>query len=451
MNVNPNHSKVPVVSNARQLSQSANDSDRRVTRSGRYQLFPAAGATNSASGISKRMLKGNSETDFGTHSKRTIDDCNSSLGSDPSSMSHKTRTRVTNAACESLNPASAIHPAWFDPNQKTLYFSNGDEYEGDHVNGKPHGAGTYIFADGNRYIGNFFEGRQTGKGTFIWSNGNHYEGDFVDSRQTGKGTFTWPNGNKYRGDFVNGTLTGTGILTFSHNGDKYEIEVIDGKLTRKVTITYTNGTKYVGEFVHRIQPVNRANSFYTRQQYKGEVVSMRLTGYGIFIWADGRQYAGEFVDGAISGEGTYTWLNRDSFESSYLNLLPDDLITRYIMHMSGEMRLIEAYPQLKQKTYRSLIYKINETTGSISDWELPYEDLKELLKLEGIHLKYFKIDKLLGSKFSAAQILELVNLCPKITRLEMQDIVDDTLIQIIIKGLTLQIRNSIKNLITLKL
>jgi len=42
--------------------------------------------------------------------------------------------------------------------------------------------------------------------------GNRYEGDFVDGKRTGKGTFTWANGNKYEGDFVDGKFHGKGTL-----------------------------------------------------------------------------------------------------------------------------------------------------------------------------------------------------------------------------------------------
>jgi len=44
------------------------------------------------------------------------------------------------------------------------------------------------------------------------SAGGRYEGDFVDGKRTGKGTFTWANGNKYEGDFVDGKFHGKGTL-----------------------------------------------------------------------------------------------------------------------------------------------------------------------------------------------------------------------------------------------
>lgn len=44
------------------------------------------------------------------------------------------------------------------------------------------------------------------------ASGYKYEGDFVDGKRTGKGTFTWASGNKYEGDFVDGKFHGKGTL-----------------------------------------------------------------------------------------------------------------------------------------------------------------------------------------------------------------------------------------------
>ena len=35
----------------------------------------------------------------------------------------------------------------------------------------------------------------------IYANGNQYEGDFINGMFHGKGVFTWANGDRYEGDF----------------------------------------------------------------------------------------------------------------------------------------------------------------------------------------------------------------------------------------------------------
>jgi len=64
-------------------------------------------------------------------------------------------------------------------------------YEGDFVDGKMTGKGTYYWQDGDRYEGDFVDGVRTGKGTYYWQDGNRYEGDFLDDIRTGKGTLYW--------------------------------------------------------------------------------------------------------------------------------------------------------------------------------------------------------------------------------------------------------------------
>jgi hypothetical protein len=66
--------------------------------------------------------------------------------------------------------------------------------------------------EGNRYEGDFVDGKRTGKGTFTWANGNRYEGDFVDGKLHGKGTFVDVDGNRYEGDFVDGKFMVKGPL-----------------------------------------------------------------------------------------------------------------------------------------------------------------------------------------------------------------------------------------------
>ncbi len=88
-------------------------------------------------------------------------------------------------------------------------------YEGDLVDGKPHGRGVFLFNDGGRYEGDFVKGIFAGKGVMDYTvptPGYRYEGDFVNGNRHGKGAYTFPSGNRYEGDFFNNEIHGYGTL-----------------------------------------------------------------------------------------------------------------------------------------------------------------------------------------------------------------------------------------------
>ncbi|NQW28224.1 MAG: hypothetical protein HQ474_09960 [Flammeovirgaceae bacterium] len=65
---------------------------------------------------------------------------------------------------------------------KKVTYANGDKYEGDWVDGKMNGLGTYTFANGDKYEGDRVDGRMNGSGTYTYANGDKYEGDWVDGK-----------------------------------------------------------------------------------------------------------------------------------------------------------------------------------------------------------------------------------------------------------------------------
>lgn len=88
-------------------------------------------------------------------------------------------------------------------------------YEGELVNGLPHGKGIFYFNDGGRYEGDFLKGTFTGKGKMIYtfpSEGYYYEGDFVNGLRNGQGVYKFPSGTRYEGGFVNNEFHGYGML-----------------------------------------------------------------------------------------------------------------------------------------------------------------------------------------------------------------------------------------------
>jgi hypothetical protein len=88
-------------------------------------------------------------------------------------------------------------------------------YEGDIVDGKPHGKGEYhnLVKEWD-YKGDFVEGKMTGTGRLEGRSFDLiYEGDFVDGKFHGKGKLR-DEGCIYEGDFADGFFHGKGKMTY---------------------------------------------------------------------------------------------------------------------------------------------------------------------------------------------------------------------------------------------
>jgi hypothetical protein len=100
-----------------------------------------------------------------------------------------------------------------------IIHGEGDVYDGEWVNDKAHGRGTYLhmdredkqhgfgvetWPDGGKYEGNFEYGKKHGMGTFKWADGSVYIGEFYNNLIHGKGVYTWADGREYDGEWCNG-------------------------------------------------------------------------------------------------------------------------------------------------------------------------------------------------------------------------------------------------------
>ena len=54
-----------------------------------------------------------------------------------------------------------------------------------------------MWKDGAKYEGEWLNGKANGRGTFYHINGDIYEGDFRDDRANGNGVYYHKNGSKY--------------------------------------------------------------------------------------------------------------------------------------------------------------------------------------------------------------------------------------------------------------
>ena len=62
-------------------------------------------------------------------------------------------------------------------------WSDGRKYEGDYVDDKKHGFGTYVWADGRSYTGGWLDGKQHGEGTYCQADGTARKGIWQEGKR----------------------------------------------------------------------------------------------------------------------------------------------------------------------------------------------------------------------------------------------------------------------------
>ncbi len=96
----------------------------------------------------------------------------------------------------------------------SLWWANGDRYEGFWKNGLYEGEGMYYFGNGMKHYGFFKDGEINGLGVRYYLEKGLYFGEWRNGRNNGKGIYIWPNGEKFLGSFKEDEIQGLGILTW---------------------------------------------------------------------------------------------------------------------------------------------------------------------------------------------------------------------------------------------
>ena len=137
--------------------------------------------------------------------------------------------------------------------REKIKLKDGMIYEGELVDGEPHGQGTMISSDGKRYEGKFKNALLSGMGTMTSPDGeDRYTGKWKDFKFHGQGTQAYINAlgirTVYLGSFRDGVKHGKGSI-ISENGQSLEGaffknkkrgEFIYTQVGGKIKLTYKN-------------------------------------------------------------------------------------------------------------------------------------------------------------------------------------------------------------------
>jgi len=231
------------------------------------------------------------------------------------------------------------------PNEK-----NCERYEGDFLNGVPHGLGKIFWTDGSIYEGAFENDNMQGHGTKIGSIGKHdlkYVGEWKNGQMDGQGTMISVNKETkwkmiYEGEWKNDKMDGQGTSTTKHpetseifprasrspRGDNHLLEIEDNKQTGvfkdgklwegelkagKFTFYYMNGEKQPAnnsgkqpeELAAAIHPVHNAQDnagcqtiqLFDRDLCEGEVQKAVPQGKGVLHYKQFSEIFFERYDG----------------------------------------------------------------------------------------------------------------------------------------------------------
>ena len=240
-----------------------------------------------------------------------------------------------------------------------LYFSNGDEYNGNWVDHYRTGKGKMTFKKGGQYIGQFKKNKFNGQGKYTYPNGDLYYGEWIENIAEGEGEYVFTNGNVYVGKFKAGKFHGFGTMLYE-NGSYFEGQWANNKKEGPGTMYSSSGNTSEGvwESGKRILKENDSESSNTASNSSSQSnvpkvkkekthktkeqsdVNLKTglrnctngdcqTGKGQFNYRDGTKYIGDFSKGKPNGEGTVFYSNGDKYVGGWKNHAPNG---KGIMH-----------------------------------------------------------------------------------------------------------------------
>ena len=311
---------------------------------------------------------------------------------DSESSEQKEKQAISDAAkTQNKQPQSDI-------NLKRVEYDGGDVYEGEILNGKRHGHGTYTWSDGSFYDGEWKDGKKDGNGkqshpdgscydggwkddkmdgfgVLVYSNQSRYEGHWSEGNENGHGMLTFANGNSYDGEWKDGNENGHGIRKYINVG-VYDGEWKDGDENGHGIMKYINGDVYDGEWKDGYENGHGTMTYANGDRYDGEWKDGDENGHGMLTFANGNSYDGDWVNGEMNGNGIYTYANGEKYK---VTCKEDEIIskepfetpkTSAAANQSNQNPESEAAPSQPKSEYKRIQYDggdVGEKSMSICD------------------------------------------------------------------------------------
>lgn len=189
----------------------------------------------------------------------------------------------------------------------------GGYYEGDIVEGRREGSGTFQSYSYD-YEGGWKNDMFEGQGKIRYSNGCTYDGNWHQDLQDGKGSIVYADGSTYEGEWSEGKFNGQGRRVFA-NGDVFEGRW-EMNRCREGRMTYADGRVFEGGFKNNHDYGEGVWTLSNGERIKGIWQDGVMKGYDIdIVFSNGDSYKGGWKDGCFEGEGTYTWADGRSCKS----------------------------------------------------------------------------------------------------------------------------------------
>lgn len=198
---------------------------------------------------------------------------------------------------------------------------NGDRYSGSWRGGRWNGFGTLLTQNGERTIGSWRNGKRHGYAILAWKNGDRYEGNWTDGFINGFGTEKWPNGGVYRGEWVKGVRTGKGTYRFP-DGTTLEGDWKDDQLNGACVIQGADGSHYQGACLGFAPDGQGVKLWKNGDRYEGEWQAGQRSGHGLFLTAKGERYDGDWHFDREDGQGKLTRADGRRYEGEMLSGKP---------------------------------------------------------------------------------------------------------------------------------